>query len=354
MIQGHTFTVLTDPVALERIWGRWYELLHGLTAPMFLFGGGLAYGLATRHGNRARSPGARHVRRAFLLAAIGYGIQWPRAPIGEIATRPDLLAAASSVGPLQLVGVCLLLSEAIRMLAPTPGLRALASAAVCVGIIGCAPWVWQAEITSQTLVFGSWLDGLGGSQFPLFPWAAFFLLGVVGSVPAAMTFMPGEILASRRIRFGLYAIAIGTATAAFAYAMFVQGHVMRSVYGAYDLWHTGPLYVLFRAGTVVAWLGLLTLLEPLLHSLAARMPELSSILGALSRQSLVAYVVHLLLLYGTLFTPGLKRLGTLELGAAGAVFGGVLLVTTAAAVLWDRSLAPSANGAREARLHPNG
>src|SRR5262249_12613026 len=47
MIQGHTFTALLDPAHYVGNWSRWHSLLHGLTAPMFLLGGGLAYGFVT-------------------------------------------------------------------------------------------------------------------------------------------------------------------------------------------------------------------------------------------------------------------------------------------------------------------
>jgi hypothetical protein len=302
---------------------------------MFLFGGGVAYGLATRRPNAAGGSGARHVRRGLLLLALGYLLQLPRAPLAEIAARPDLLAVAAGVGPLQLVGSCLLLCEAVRHAARTRPARSGALLAALLATVVCAPWMWQARLTSRTLWLGSWLDGHAGSPFPFFPWAAFFLLGVVISAPIASAVARPIATRQARLRLGLCLIGWGLAATAFAYALFVRGYLLRNLYGAHEFWHTSPLFVVFRAGLVVAWIGALSVAEPALASWSARAPGVSRVLGALSKQSLVAYVTHLLLLYGSIFTPGLKQLGKLDLAAAGGVFAGVLTFTSAVAVLWE-------------------
>jgi uncharacterized membrane protein len=345
MIQGHTFTVLAHPFEIERIWGKWYELLHGLTAPMFLFGGGLAYGLATQPRQGAQASAARHVRRGLLLLALGYLIQLPRAPLREIAARPELFAIATAVGPLQLVGACLLLCEALRTLMRTRAAQLRAIAALCAAIAACAPLAWRARPSSSTMLLGNWLDGHAGSPFPLFPWAVFFLLGTLVSAPVAAALAPRVSSRRIRIRLGLFLIAGGLGAAALAFAMFAHGYRLRSLYGAYEFWHAGPLYVLFRAGAVIAWLGALSSAEPALAWLFARARAFSQLFGALAKQSLVAYVTHLLVLYGSVFTIGLNRLGKLELIEAGATFACVLLFTTAIAVLWEHYVTSGRSGA---------
>ncbi|MET0283672.1 MAG: hypothetical protein ABW352_04360, partial [Polyangiales bacterium] len=59
--------------------------------------------------------------------------------------------------------------------------------------------------------------------------------------------------------------------------------------------------------------------------------------AALARQSLVAFVVHLLLLYGTPFSPSLNRHFGLKLDALGVtlVFAAVMGLTLLAVRLWD-------------------
>jgi hypothetical protein len=56
----------------------------------------------------------------------------------------------------------------------------------------------------------------------------------------------------------------------------------------------------------------------------------------LARQSLVAYVVHLLFLYGSPFTAGIVRFGRVfDMTEAFGIFLGIGVFTLAIAVLWD-------------------
>jgi hypothetical protein len=64
-------------------------------------------------------------------------------------------------------------------------------------------------------------------------------------------------------------------------------------------WHASPLYVGFRLG---ACLVLLALLAPW-----PRWPLLGRAVAPLAQRSLTAYVVHLVLLYGSPWSAGLTR-----------------------------------------------
>ena len=47
MVQGHTFSALLRPGAMAQSVERVHSLIHGLTAPMFLLGAGLAFGITS-------------------------------------------------------------------------------------------------------------------------------------------------------------------------------------------------------------------------------------------------------------------------------------------------------------------
>lgn len=320
MIQGHTFTALLRPGELHGTSSAWHGLIHGLTAPMFLLGGGLAYGIVTV--NSTRAIGFRLVRRALMLLAIGFTLQLPKAPLHQIVADRALLTATMRVGPLQLIGVCLLLCEALRVTLKRPGLRAACAGACAFAISFTAPWVWQWRASEHgPLPLGAWLDGYSSSLFPFFPWAAFFFLGVA---------LAGIVA---RLNAALL-IALSTSAAAIAYGLFVRGHLLREIYGEHELWHTSPLYVAFRSGASLAWLGTLWMFEP---ALRRAWPKLSAF-DALARGSLVAYVAHLLMLYGSPFTTGLICLGqTLHLIEASAVSVALCLLTTLFVIAWQRS-----------------
>jgi uncharacterized membrane protein len=334
MIQGHTYTLLARSDEVAAAFGPFYKIGHGLTAPMFLLGGGLAYGFVTLR-DGAQPSAARLFRRGLLLILLGYLLHMPRASIAGILGTPLLVKAAAVVGPLQLVGLCLLTCELLRVAFASRSARVWSIGLLALGSSTVAPWVWQARTSLGSPWLGAWLDGNYGSQFPFFPWAAFFYLGVLVAVPVLALQRAGEGERGRNgwLVFGL--LTLGATASTFACAMYWNGYVLRAVYGDYDLWRASPLYVLFRTGAVVAILGVLALCEPVFRWLFARVLLFARLFGALARRSLTAYVVHLLLLYGSPFGRGFKVLGKLELSETLAVFAFVLAYTTAVVVLLE-------------------
>jgi hypothetical protein len=334
MIQGHTFTALVDPAAWQGEWVRLYRLLHGLTAPMFLLGGGLAYGLVSlaHDESSAELRWRRRVRRrGLLLFILGYGLQVPRMSCDKLLRSPEALGHVLKVGPLQLVGACLLVCELLRHLTGQRRFRAAcALAALAVSLV--APWVWQAALShGKYAALGAWLDGHRGSLFPFVPWAAFFFVGVA----IAPTI---QRLRGRTARLALLLGGAGLGAAALVYLLYEGGFRLTALYGEHAFWQAGPLYFVFRTGLVLGWLALLALAQPLLERVFAGMPWLARGIGVLAKQSLAAYVAHLFILYGSPLSPSLVRLyAGLDLGTASLVFAGVMSATFAIAAVWSRA-----------------
>jgi hypothetical protein len=334
MIQGHTFTALVHPDALRGPWASLYTLIHGLTAPMFLVGGGLAYGFATfRTQEEAPRAGTnlRVLRRACVLLALGYALQMPRVSWDTLVGHPDALARAVSVGPLQLVGACLLLCESLRGVIGRPRAFFTASGMLAVTLSAVAPWIWNAAYSKQLALpwLTAWLDGHTGSLFPFVPWASFFLIGVVtsGVVVRAL---------ARKMQLAIGLCLAGGLSAGLAYTLYASGIRFHGLYGSHEFWHAGPLYLVFRAGLVLSWLGLLCGLEPVCAWLFARFRWIRGCCRALSRHSLVAYVAHLLVLYGTPFSAGLVySIAGLELAQGALCFAAVMLFTLSITFLWE-------------------
>jgi hypothetical protein len=230
------------------------------------------------------------LRRALLLLAIGTCLQLPAAPLSVILARRDLLNNAVQPGALQLVAACLVLAELLRMASSGRELFAAAAALSGAGVALLAPWVWGLELSSR-YVLGSWLDGHAGAQFPSTPWLSFFLFG------AAISAGWGTRLWREPWRMTLLA-ALGLGASALCYWQFRSGQRLTALYGPHPFWFTNPMFVVFRVGLVLAWLGVLSAGSGWLARSFAAWPGLGRVLAALSRHSLVAYVVHLSVLYG--------------------------------------------------------
>ncbi len=340
MVQGHTFSALLAPDAIPPPVMQVHGLVHGLTAPAFLFGAGLAFGLATypsyeRH-RRGGAVLAARLRRYGGLVLLGYLLQVPGASLlSALALRGEQLTPLFRVGPLHLIALCMTLCQLGALVLRSARSHAWAALALGLVVMASAPAVWSGELgRSVGLPFGAWLDGSWGSQFPVFPWASFAFFGVAAAAcvvrPArselASTSERSPSRAGRTRRLWLLS---GLGLAAIAYGLFRLDVKLSS---ATWFWYSSPVYVLFRLGLVMALLGSLHARRV---SHAPHEPAGWSALFA--RHSLFAYVVHLLLLYGTPFTPSLARHFGQRLDAlqTAAIFGAVIAFTMLAIHAWS-------------------
>lgn len=291
MIQGHTFSALLAPGALPSWFMNVHALIHGLTAPAFLFGAGLAFGVSTypRYAQHRviGPPLFARLRRVVVLLLIGYALQLPGASLfAAFHLREDELSLVLRIGPLHLIAFCLLVCQLSVRWVRTPARHALLSLSLGLAAMALSPVVWAHDLgTRLGPLIGPWVDGARGSLFPIFPWASFVFLGVASAgVPQLVA------PSARRARTWL---AVGAGLALTAYAAFLSGVRLSD---ARFFWQASPLNVSFRIGLVMMLLGAL--------HLAARSETRAALIA---RHSLVAYVVHLLLLYGTPWTPNLER-----------------------------------------------
>lgn len=326
MVQGHTFTAFLRPDALATDLNRLHALLHGLTAPAFLFGAGLAFGVATYpQYERYRAPGSalrKRLGRYLTLLLIGYALQLPGGSLwAAFHVEGEQLALVCRVGPLQLIALTLGMCQLAILAVPTARRHALLAAGLGLIVMLSATHVCRSGAAANLgRVFGSFVDDSGGSQFPVFPWASFALFGV-----GCAGFLHQRPHVLRALPF----VCVGGLLTVLTYLAFRHGIMIGD---RRWFWRASPLYVMFRLGMVLVLLGSM-------HRRADSSTKAapSGLTAALARHSLVAYVVHLLLLYGTPLTPNFARIfaTSLSLPTTGLVCAGVLLVTVGATLLWD-------------------
>jgi uncharacterized membrane protein len=328
MVQGHTFTALLQPRAFSPQFARAHGLLHGLTAPAFLFGAGLAFGFATyRQYGRHRKLGL-DVRRRFLrylsLLVIGYALQLPGASLwAAFHVQGAQLELVCRVGPLQLVGLTLGVCQLAILIVPNARMHAAFSAGLGLAVLASAEYVGRAGLSDRLpLLLGAVFDDAHGSQFPVFPWASFALFGVG---------LSGLLSQRERLPRAAWFMASGALVVGLAYLGLASG---LSPFDGHWFWRTSPTYFAFRLGLVVMALGLL-----MRSSDGQRRGEEQDegVYSLLARRSLAAYVAHLLLLYGTPFTLNLvyRFGGTLSLVQVSLMFCLILAATIAITMLSD-------------------
>jgi uncharacterized membrane protein len=316
MVQGHVFDLLVAPAARALHLYQFEVMFHGSTAPGFLFASGFVAGLPRAPLSLRAS--LRRARRLLFVLGVGYFLHLPYLSLAKILARATAEEKAELFGcnPLQLIAVAQIGLIALQWLAGRRWVAAAAGAAVVVMASG--PFVWASGISGRLPQWlGAYVDmSVARSQFPVFPYAAFVLAGT-----AAGAWLGRTDHATRRRR-ALQAAA-GLLGAGLVLAFALAGRV--------DFWSISPAYVLLRLG------GLVLLLIAVEWATARERPLMRG-LGLLGHETLLVYVLHLVLLFGGVIfhSPLADQAGRMGFGGAAGVLVAMLPVLYAAAWLWHR------------------
>jgi uncharacterized membrane protein len=316
MVQGHVFDTLLSPAVLAEPLYRLQQIFHGSTAPGFLFASGFVAGLP-------RAPlsvkaSVRRGRRLLFVLGVGYMLGLPYLSLWKTALEatPAEKATMFACNALHVIAVSQLFVLALQWIV---GRRWIAAAAVtALLVLAAGPFVWASGLSARLPLFlGAYLDqDVAPSQFPVFPYSAFVLAGTVAG--AALGRQDPETRRRRAVRGGLALIALG-------------GLVALALRGVVDFWGVSPGYALIRLG------GLLLLLR-LVEAVAAHDVPGTRALALIGHETLLVYVLHLVMLFGGVLGPSpmLAWHGRLGFGAASAVLAVMVPVLLAAAWAWHR------------------
>jgi len=294
MVSGHTSSALLANTYRTGTWIDVWVFQRGLTSALFLLLAGFAFSVATtRHWPahvRVSGSSLKRLRRFALFIVLGYALHFPVPHYAELATATDQQwRSFLAVDVLQLIGVTLIAVQALVMIVRTRRAFMIAAFVLAAIVTGAAPAVWRVDWSDLPLAVASYLSPSTGSQFPLFPWAAFVLIGAGA----------GQLYA----RWG--AAHLG----AFAnWGMLLPGVALMAV--AFNLgggpvaapgveqWNWLPGQVLMRAGVCLVILGFVA------HA-SHHIGQLPHVFGAVAQESLVIYFVHLCVVYGSIWNSGL-------------------------------------------------
>lgn len=337
MLEGHVLREFL-PAEIQSTFAFWlHEIAHGITAPAFLFGAGLTFVISSHRRwsefHRWSPDLERRLRRIVMIFLIGIFLHLPyfsfRKTLMEAGPRQILELFQSDV--LTCIAAGLLILHAVLFFFKTEGRFHTAVVVLMAGVVLLTPIVWDIDFLHFTPAFLAQLsNNLHGSPFPLFPFLGYLFAGVAVSGRFIEASTAGEIprFMGRLAAAGGAVLVLGLALAAIPW----------TPYPTYDFWYTSPSYFLIR-------LGILLAVTPLFWKAAAFIGPRVRPLLVLGTESLFVYVLHLLVLYGSVVNARLNLggliAGPLDLPEATAVFLGLTLAMFLGALGWralkDRS-----------------
>ena len=329
MVQGHTLDVLLTPDCQFTPWYNFWLFCRGFTAPMFMTLSGFAFALATLRGweNHLQfGPAvAKRLRRFAFFVLLGYSMRIPvHSLLRELRwAGPDAWQWFLQIDVLQTIGFTLIALQLLVLGLRTPRRLAIVTGLLALIVAFTAPLVWNSPfVNALPLAVKSALIGPTGSLFPLFPWSAYILLGAaLGTVYVAVGQSTPPLL-RKAIPVGLLLLVAGIGLE----------RVSLHIYGQVNFWPATPHLFIARIGFVTTVLGLATFVERFLLVSPRTMQSLAE-------ESLLVYFVHVVLLYGSSWNPGIKQYigGTMGFAHAYLLVIGLVTVMFIMAFYWNRT-----------------
>ncbi len=298
MVQGHTVDVLLSPDhrTMDSPFFAAWLFMRGMTAPIFMFTAGTVFTYLFRLADepfRTNPRVKKGIKRFLLLVGLGYLLRYPSASLFDFSTVTDLSwQTFIQVDVLHLIGfgiLFLVISAYIAEKAKLPDYIVFSLAGLSFFII--YPFVtninWVGILPAPIagyIYYGT------GSIFPLFPWVGYVICGgVLGSYLAKNPLIFKTSKFSRMLAiWGMILIAL----------FFVINLIEKEFYGDPNMYDSYYGLICLRVGFVLMLNGLISFLSIKINTI----PRIIILIG---RNTLLIYVVHLIILYGSAWNPGL-------------------------------------------------
>jgi uncharacterized membrane protein len=320
MVQGHTISVFLSQDSRNAelpLYAIWY-FFRGMTAPIFMFTAGTVFTYLFKSVHKSFSENYRvkkGVRRAFLLILLGYLLRYPTWKIVDFSdVTTDKWQTFFAVDVLQLIGLSLLILLLILFIIEKLKLNYTITFVVSATLIFLlSPFIetinWNALLPAPLAAY--FYSG-SGSLFPLFPFAGYVIAGgVLGS------YLAQNPMVFKTSRFSLILAIFGSA---FTLIALLSALILKTLNIQIIDPQAEPNTILFRMGFVL----LLTAVVSYISIRVNKIPQLIILAG---RNTLLIYVVHLVILYGSAWSPGLDILWGYSFSGWQA-FGAALIMIT--------------------------
>jgi uncharacterized membrane protein len=286
MIQGHLFRAYLQPAFRQGQWYRIHEVFHGFVAPGFLFAAGFAAFLSfhNKRKNYISLDGAffKRLRRILFVIAVGYWIHLPFLSLRKTLNFVALGQAGNflNIDILQCIGTGLLLFTLLAVLLKNERIVVLGSA-----LAGAAFFLLPETVKGIHLhpVLDPYFN-YNVSLFPLFPWVGFLCIGIVAAYFYCQL--------KKEVFFGLL-LLLGILFFPLYFFTSSRLYFKPELTLAGNLNKTGGIFLL------------LCLCDWLQRKSGGRFLDILKKAGS---ESLFVYVLHLFIIFNSIFRPGLKSI----------------------------------------------
>ena len=299
MVQGHTTDVLLASSYRNTdfpVYAAWL-FMRGMTAPIFMFSAGAVFTYLFR---LVRLPFNKNPRvkkgykRVLLLVVLGYLLRYPTATVvdfSQVTTEQWNIFMAVDV--LQCIGIGIFFLMICAWIAEKSNLNdyLIFSAGALIFFIlhpVFANITWNQFLPEP--VAGYFYKGTG-SIFPLFPWVGYVVAGgILGN------YLAKNPMVFKTVRFTLHLFISGGILLATA---LISNYILQVIYGAgFDTWTNSPFLSVMRLGFVL-------ILNAVVAFISLKVETIPRFLILVGRNTLLIYIVHLMILYGSAWNPGL-------------------------------------------------
>ena len=300
MIQGHTVdTFLAEEYrTMDSVGYSVWHTLRGFTAPIFMFTAGLVftYLLKTDHFEFLKNPRVtKGLKRAGLLIFIGYLLRYPTYKIfnfSNVSQRQwDIFFA---VDALHLIGFGLLMVIFSVFIAKRAhlSLNTILLSMIIILLIS-SPFLAKIEwINVFPQYIASYLTNSYGSLFPIFPWLVYVL---AGGLLGNYLYKNDGIYLKKRFSLSLSVFG-GIFIAASMLFFSVQNIVEKEL-----------SYWFYLNGLIFLRIGYVLLLNALMAFVVRKLNSIPRIIQETGKKTLLLYAVHVVILYGSAWFPGLYK-----------------------------------------------
>ncbi len=289
MIEVHVFNAFLLPELRQTGWFNVLNFINGLVAPSFLFVSGFAFQVSSGGKlDEMRKFGKafwKKIARIFQIIIIGYALHLPFFSLSQIINEltPQLLETFYAVDILQCIGFGLLFLFITRLLIKSDKYYNYLLIASLVIVTFISPVLWKIEFVNFfPLIIANYLNRMHGSLFPLFPWVSFLLAGAVFAKYFVDTRERND-----EEKFAKLSAMTGFIVLLFAH-LFFSGLFSKTLTSI--LPH--PIFYLQRSGYILILFFACWWIDKKFNV------KKSFVLDA-SRESLLVYWLHLVIIYGT-------------------------------------------------------